>query len=79
MKFVITDANKKEVLSTSSGTEAYAKLKELVYDPQQLLSLSKIKNSINYDKSVGKSQSCFGFYADKEETKYISMEVFWDE
>jgi hypothetical protein len=79
MKFVITDENNKEVLSTISGTEAYSKLKELVYDPQTLLSLSKIKNAINYDKNAGKPQSCFGFHADEEQKKYISLDVFWDE
>jgi len=80
MKFIIKDANKKEVLITSDIKEIYEYLKTQVYDPEHLLSLERIKNAINYDKNYSKKeQSRFGFYLDKEEKQYISLDVFFNE
>jgi hypothetical protein len=79
MKFIITDENKKEVLITSDIKEAYEKIKTLVFDPQNLLSIQKLKNAFNYDISKEKEQSAFGFYANREKTKYMRMDVYYNE
>jgi hypothetical protein len=79
MKFVITDENKKEVLITFDIKEAYEKIKALVFDPQNLLSIQKFKNAFNYDISKEKEQSAFGLYTDREKTKYICMDVYYNE
>jgi ABC-type thiamine transport system substrate-binding protein len=80
MKYIIKDVNKIDVLNTEDVDEAYKYLKKHVNDSEHLLSIDRIKNAINYDKNYAKKpQSCFGFYADKEQKEYISLEVFWDE
>ena len=79
MKIIISDDNKKELLSTANINEAYRFLKNNSYYDTTFIPLKTIKNAIGYDKDMDKSQSLYIFYKDKEETQYISMEVFWDE
>jgi len=79
MKFVIKDENKKEDLITKDFKEAYQYLKEHVFDPKELMSMQKIKNAMDYDISKEKEQSAFGFYIDEAETKYMRLDVYYNE
>ena len=77
MKLIITDDNKKELLSTETLKEAYEFLQEQV--PNQYLNpINIIRNAIYYDKRKEKQKSHFAFYLDKTEKNYIHLEVCYE-
>ena len=78
MKLIISDNNKKELLSTVSLESAYLFLEKVV-PPQHLASIKMIKNAIRYDRSREKEKSHFAFHCNDTEKEYIGLEVFYEE
>lgn len=77
MKYIIKDANKKEILLTEDLNEAYETLKKKV-PSRHMISFEQLQESIKRDREWGKEPIPYGFYINKRDAKLIYMDIYYN-